>query len=391
MTDPSGSGQNPFNIFGDLARLLGNSSGSLNWDVARQVTALIASNGANEGNPDPTERIRIEELVRIAQLHVEQVMGDTIVVRSVEALSHSNWAIRTLDDYAVLLTSLADSLSEAEAETDPDSLPDDLAHPGLPGLEEMQKFMTPVLLGIQVGGMLGHLAHKTLGQYDLPIPRGRSESLAFVPDNIRTFSDEWSLPIEELTMYVAVEELTRHALFQRAHVRERFTELITEYVSSFKPDNDNMLEHLSGLNMADPNDIPNALSNPESLLGAIETPEQRVIAAQLNALVAAYVGYTDWVVGQVAPKVIASGSAISEANKRRRVEESDGARLVERMFGLELSQPTFDRGAAFIAGVVERAGTDGLDRLWKSVNELPTPAEIDAPGLWLARIDIPLD
>jgi len=39
--------------------------------------------------------------------------------------------------------------------------------------------------------------------------------------------------------------------------------------------------------------------------------------------------------------------------------------------------------------VVERAGGDGLVRLWESERTFPTPAEITAPGLWLARIDLP--
>ena len=38
-------------------------------------------------------------------------------------------------------------------------------------------------------------------------------------------------------------------------------------------------------------------------------------------------------------------------------------------------------------GVIERAGDDGLGRLWSSVEHLPTPNEVDAPGLWLARIE----
>ena len=32
---------------------------------------------------------------------------------------------------------------------------------------------------------------------------------------------------------------------------------------------------------------------------------------------------------------------------------------------------------------------EGLDRLWQSERNLPTPNEVDAPGLWLARIDLP--
>jgi uncharacterized protein (DUF2342 family) len=47
-----------------------------------------------------------------------------------------------------------------------------------------------------------------------------------------------------------------------------------------------------------------------------------------------------------------------------------------------------DRGAHFIEGVVERAGEDALARLWANEDDLPTPAEVDAPGLWLARIGL---
>ena len=34
-------------------------------------------------------------------------------------------------------------------------------------------------------------------------------------------------------------------------------------------------------------------------------------------------------------------------------------------------------------------GAQGLEPLWSDEKALPTPAEIDAPGLWLARIDLP--
>jgi len=39
--------------------------------------------------------------------------------------------------------------------------------------------------------------------------------------------------------------------------------------------------------------------------------------------------------------------------------------------------------------VVERAGIEGLNRLWEEQSMLPTASELDAPGLWLARIDLP--
>ena len=39
-------------------------------------------------------------------------------------------------------------------------------------------------------------------------------------------------------------------------------------------------------------------------------------------------------------------------------------------------------------GVLERADESALARLWADELWLPTPAEVDAPGLWLARIGL---
>ena len=61
---------------------------------------------------------------------------------------------------------------------------------------------------------------------------------------------------------------------------------------------------------------------------------------------------------------------------------------MERLFGLELRQATFDRGASFVEGLVDRAGIEVLDELWGDVERLPTPAELGAPGLWLARVGV---
>ncbi|MGH9176998.1 MAG: zinc-dependent metalloprotease, partial [Acidimicrobiales bacterium] len=65
-----------------------------------------------------------------------------------------------------------------------------------------------------------------------------------------------------------------------------------------------------------------------------------------------------------------------------------GDRYVARLLGVGLRQAAYERGRQFVDGVVERAGEEGLARLWASAEELPTPAEVDAPGLWLARIDL---
>jgi uncharacterized protein (DUF2342 family) len=58
------------------------------------------------------------------------------------------------------------------------------------------------------------------------------------------------------------------------------------------------------------------------------------------------------------------------------------------MLGVELDREHYERGHRFCEGVIERAGMAGLNRLLDAPERLPTPAELDAPGLWLARIDL---
>ena len=133
------------------------------------------------------------------------------------------------------------------------------------------------------------------------------------------------------------------------------------------------------------------MGDPEVVLGAVRSSRQQELLPWLDGLVCVLAGYVDHIMDRVGHGLVASYPQITEALRRRRVEASSADRFVERLLGLELTQAHFDRGAAFIDGVVERAGEAALERLWTSAEVLPTPNEVDAPGLWLARIDLPLD
>ena len=112
---------------------------------------------------------------------------------------------------------------------------------------------------------------------------------------------------------------------------------------------------------------------------------------RIESLVVPLVGYVDYVLDTVGRRLIGSYDMVTEALRRRRVEATEGDRFVGRLLGLELGQSHYDRGAAFVRGVVERAGAEGAHRLWLSPRELPTPPELDAPGLYLARLEFDED
>jgi putative hydrolase len=138
-------------------------------------------------------------------------------------------------------------------------------------------------------------------------------------------------------------------------------------------------------------DLQRAFGDPEMLLGAMQTPEQHAVRPRLDALVALVVGFADYTVDQVAARLLGSSGRITEAVRRRRLEADQADRFVERLLGLSITAAQVERGSTFVSGVIERAGLDGLARLWESARRLPTPNELDAPGLWLARLDLPED
>jgi putative hydrolase len=392
MPDMSGAeppeDRNPFEgwpMFGDLARLFG-SRGPVNWDVARQTAQWIATDGRVEPNVDPVERMRMEELVRVADLHVSETVGLPTSVAggmlSVLPVTRADWGMHSIEAYRPFLENLARTLAQS-SEDEP------VGDPTTQLLGDLGKVLGPVLLGVQSGYMVGHLSRRAFGQYDLLLPRPPADQILIVPANMDAFAQEWSVNGDDLRMWVCLNEVTRHAVLGLPHVRARLHLLVDEYVSSFEVNPDAFETSLSEMDPTDPAALQAVMGNPETLLGAIQTDAQRVVLTRIQDLTAVIVGFVDHVLDEVGHGLVGSYSMLSEALQRRRVESSDGDRFAEHLLGLTLSAAQYERGSSFIEGVVERAGNEGLRRLWQSDRELPTTAEVDAAGLWLARIDLP--
>lgn len=386
--------QNPLSgmpLFGDLAKLF-SQQGPIGWDAARQLALSIATDGGVEGNVDPLERIRLEQLARIAELHVGNAtglptsFGGTGI--SIVPVTRGQWATTTLESWRPLFERLAGSLTPPATPTTPD--PSD----PLSFMAPLMAMMGPMMMGMTAGSMIGHLSRRSFGQYDLPVPRIAKDDVMVIPANFETFASEWSIPADDLRLWVCAQEIAMHSVLRIPHVRATVDEFLSAYAAGFEPDPNALEDRLGSMefDMSDPasmSGMQSMFGDPELLLGAIQSQAQRDMLPKFEALIAAMVGYVDHIVDAVGSSLLSNTTMISEAVRRRRVEADDSDRFVERLFGLELTQATYDRGAAFVAGIVERAGNDGLVRLWESERTLPTPAELEAPGLWLARIELP--
>jgi putative hydrolase len=395
MGDPGNEGNPLQGLLGDLLKVIGGAQtgGASPWlEAARAMAQGVASDGVPETNADPLRRIELEELTRVAEMHVVEATG-----LQVESLGHATptftpvsrgtWALRSLESWRPWVQRLID------AQPTP-TLPfggfgDDEGTGGLQDL--LGRFavtMGPVLLGMQLGSASGHLAKRAMGQYAIPVPWPASGELLIVPDNVTAFAEDWSLPPDETRLWVCVHELTTHAVISRPHVSARLHQLIEEAMTDAAETQQDLSDRIQ-LSATDPESLQNLMADPESLLADILSPGRQHTSAQLTALMTTIAAYVDHVTGTVAASLTASSASLAEAWHRYRSADDSGEQAAGALLGADLRHEEVDRGASFVRGVVDRAGTAGLDRLWSHPRNLPTPAEVDAPGLWLERIDLP--
>lgn len=386
MSDPV-----PFSAGGPFADLLRNlaqlltSQGPVNWEVARQLAVWTASEGVSEPNPDPLARMSMEEILRVADMHVAEATGLPTSHRGwlgLRCVTRAEWALATLESWKPLLTKLASALGPPAEEVaqEPDPMSQLLGN--------LPQVLGPLLLGAQAGGMVGHLGARAMGQYDMPMPAPGTDVLMAVPTVIDAFAQDWGLAPADARMYVCMRDVVYHAVLSRPHVHEAVEGHLLAYAGAFHVDLSSLEERFGSLDPSDLSSFQQTLGDPQALLGEMQSDEQRRLLVPFGALLAAISGYCGYVTDKVGQRLVGSYPLVSEAFRRRQVEDGPGQKALGRLLGVEVDQATVERGHAFVSGVLERAGEEGLARLWQAPEDLPTPAEVDAPGLWLARIGL---
>jgi putative hydrolase len=246
----------------------------------------------------------------------------------------------------------------------------------------------PLLLGVQCGFVVGQLAQSLLSEHDLLLPIAEPPRPALVVPNLDAFHESWSIPADDLCFYLAIGEAVRSRIVSRPWIRERLVRLATDYVSSFKIDPSALEAQLGSIDISDPSSFENPMLDPDALLGAMQSPEQLEVLERFQLTTAVLESYADSVAERIGEPMITTLSTIREAMRRHRVERSEADRFIQRLLGLDPSRRRHDQASAFCRGVAERAGADALDRLLENESMLPTTAELEAPGLWLARIEL---
>jgi len=365
----------------EIQRVLLSSTGPVNWELARQIGIASASWGAEDPAPTDDDRRAFEEAVRVAELKVQAFTGlePPNDIPRVDPVRRAQWVQANIDGLKALVEPAAAKLAEAVERAQGEAAP--VESTGF--AQQMLRQLSPLLLGAQVGSVLGYLAQHVLGQYDIAVPRSETPALLFVVPNIAAFERDWSLQPTEFRTWVALHEVTHRFEFARPWALGRFRSLLEDFLSTVELDVTGLQARLESLDMSDPEAMQDMLQGEEGLFGAVLDPEQRLKLGRIQAFMASAEGYGDHVTHAIGRELLPSYGRIEEAMKRYVLGEAD--LVFERLLGIEMKREQYRLGRAFCDTVAELSDEATLARMWDSPDAMPSLPELAEPRLWLAR------
>jgi coenzyme F420 biosynthesis associated uncharacterized protein len=234
------------------------------------------------------------------------------------------------------------------------------------------------ITGAEVGGLLGFMASKVLGQFDpFHDPHGR---LLLVAPNVVHVERELDCVPRDFRLWVCLHEETHRVQFtavpwMRDHLFAQFTAL----ADTVEPQRflDEGLKRIS-----------EAIKNGRggSLMDLLGSPEQKQILDRVTGVMSLLEGHADYVMDGVGPSVIPSVEAIRGKFDQRRQGVGTIDRLLRRLLGVEAKMAQYRDGARFVRAVVDKVGMTDFNAVWAQADNLPSLAEIHDPDAWVGRV-----
>ena len=239
--------------------------------------------------------------------------------------------------------------------------------------------------GAELGVMLGFVAQRVLGQYDLLVLEEDSEdAVYYVGVNVMALERRYSFAPREFRRWIALHEVTHRAQFTGVPwMRGYFMELVQGAISLVDPDPKRWLSMIGRI--ADDLRRGRNPVDDHGLMGLVAGPEQRVVLSKMQALMSLLEGHGNAVMNRLGAEHVEGQARMARVLEARR--SSGGLQgLVNKLFGFDLKLRQYEVGERFVDAVEREAGFAALDRAWTAPQALPTLAELrDAPA-WLARV-----
>jgi coenzyme F420 biosynthesis associated uncharacterized protein len=336
----------------------------VDWDLAVSLGSRLA--GAGPQVSAEAAAATVEELRAGAERSTSYVRDFTgldagALTAPVLVVDRAAWIQANADGFAQLLGPVIDKVTEKK---------------GPPG--PVTQAVGSRITGAEVGGLLGFMASKVLGQFDpFHDPHGR---LLLVAPNVVQVERELDADPRDFRLWVCLHEETHRVQFtavpwMRDHLFEQFSAL----AETVEPQRflDEGLQRIS-----------EAIKNGRggSLLDLLGSPEQKEILDRVTGVMSLLEGHADYVMDGVGPQVIPSVDSIRGKFNERRRGGGTLDRLLRRLLGLDAQMAQYRDGARFVRAVVDKVGMADFNAVFADADQLPSLAEIHDPDSWVARV-----
>jgi coenzyme F420 biosynthesis associated uncharacterized protein len=344
---------------------------TLDWSLAAPVASRVAGKYplAETYHIANMSRTMPGVVAKAAALVTEETGLDTPGVPEVLVVTRGQWAERNLATFAHLLAPIEAKIAQRLEET---------GAGGVPALVARK------LVAVETGAILGFLARRVLGQYELVLPTGdQGDVVAIVGANILALERQQQFRPDEFRMWIALHEATHRAQFIGvAWLRPYFLSLVSDLVASASPPSAGRLARLVA-EVIEAGRRGKPVVDETGLLGLLASPEQRRAIDKVQALMSLLEGHGHVIMDRVGARLLPTQDRMSSILKARRNDPRTAAFF--RLTGMEMKMRQYELGERFIKTVESEAGWSALDRAWQGPELLPTLAEIEQPQLWLQR------
>lgn len=250
--------------------------------------------------------------------------------------------------------------------------------------EHTTSALSQQLISAEMGALLGVVARRVLGQYELVLPSADTgDTVYLVAPNILSLERQHQFRPSEFRFWLALHEATHRLQFVGVPwMQDYFFGLIQELVSMAKPDPGRLARLIAEVRRAGAAGEP--LIGEAGLLGLFATPEQRDSIDRVQALMALLEGHGHVVMDRIGARLLVTQNRMSNLLKSRRKDPRMAVFM--RLTGMEMKLRQYELGERFVKAIERRAGWQALDAAWESPDQLPTRAEIEDPEGWLGRV-----
>jgi coenzyme F420 biosynthesis associated uncharacterized protein len=346
----------------------------VDWRLAARVGGLIAASGS-----EPLS-IPEAEVARAAERAGELVGDYTRLVvpqggiPTAETVDRNEWVEANLTSFRRMI------------EGDERRLIGSLRAPG--SVRGAVRRLAGPVAGAQLGLAVGYVGRKVLGQYDTAlVGPDRPPRLLFVGPNLAAAHRRLGEPRSLFLTWIAIHEMTHAYQFEavpwlRGYLGGIVQELLQE--TSLTTELSELRGALGRLVPPRPDRVAEELREG-GVMRLLAGPGQLRLIGRLQAAMTVIEGYSEHVMDAIGAGLDPGYTRLRAAAEARRERRGTLDAIVATLLGLGMKLRQYELGKRFADTVVDRAGIEGLNSVWRSPAQLPGQEEIERPERWLER------